>query len=165
MRLIQVESIGGKIYVFVYVDDYSRFSWVMFIREKSNTFEVFKDLCQLLQREKRVWDDEIRSDHGIDFENYKFFEYYASEGISHEFSVSITPQKMGWWKGRIKLFKNVKETLTNELCKKNCHFERNKVCELVPRHEDVNVIDTKWIYSNRNKVLLLKSISLFMKIN
>lgn len=28
-------------------------------------------------------------------------------------------------------------------------FIRNKVCELVPRHEDVNFICTKWIYKNK----------------
>lgn len=45
MRPMQVESLGGKRYVFVRVDDFSRYTWVNFIREKSDTFDVFKDLC------------------------------------------------------------------------------------------------------------------------
>jgi len=52
---MQVESIGGKRYVLVVVDDFSRFTWVNFIRENSDTFDVFKDLCTQLQREKRLW--------------------------------------------------------------------------------------------------------------
>ena len=48
MGPMQVESIGGKIYAFVVVDDLSRFTWVNFIREKSDTFDVFKDLCTQL---------------------------------------------------------------------------------------------------------------------
>jgi hypothetical protein len=44
MGPMQVESIGGKRYAFVVVDDFSRFTWVNFIREKSGTFDVFKDL-------------------------------------------------------------------------------------------------------------------------
>jgi len=51
---MKVESIGGKRYAFVVVDDLSRFTWVNFIRENSDTFDVFKDLCTQLQREKIV---------------------------------------------------------------------------------------------------------------
>ena len=45
MGPMQVESLGGKRYVFVCVDDFSRFTWINFIREKSDTFDVFRDLC------------------------------------------------------------------------------------------------------------------------
>ena len=42
MGPMQVESLGGKRYAFVCVDDFSRFTWISFIREKSDTFDVFK---------------------------------------------------------------------------------------------------------------------------
>jgi hypothetical protein len=45
MGPMQVENIGGKRYAYVVVDDFSRYTWVKFIREKSETFDVFKDLC------------------------------------------------------------------------------------------------------------------------
>nr|ABN06155.1 Polynucleotidyl transferase, Ribonuclease H fold [Medicago truncatula] len=85
MGPMQVESIGGKMYVFEVVDDFSRFTWVNFIREKSYTFEVFKDLCTQLQREKDSAIVRIRNYHGTEFENSKFNEYCSSEGIKHEF--------------------------------------------------------------------------------
>ena len=44
MGPMQVENLGGKRYVFVSVDDYSRFSWASFLREKSNAFTAFKIL-------------------------------------------------------------------------------------------------------------------------
>ena len=44
MGFMQVESFGGKRYVYVVVDDFFRFIWVNFIREKSDIFEVFKEL-------------------------------------------------------------------------------------------------------------------------
>jgi hypothetical protein len=50
MGSMQVESIGGKRYAFVVVNDFSRFTWENFIREKSDTFDVFKDLCTQLHR-------------------------------------------------------------------------------------------------------------------
>ena len=95
MGPMQVESIGGKRYVLVVVDDFSRFTWVNFIREKSDTFDVFKELCTQLQREKGCGIVRIRSDHGTEFENSRFSEFCAEEGIKHEFSSPITPQQNG----------------------------------------------------------------------
>jgi len=53
MGPMQVESLGGKRYAFVMVDDYSWFTWIIFIKGKSDTFEEFKDIGHKLQREKR----------------------------------------------------------------------------------------------------------------
>ncbi|KAK2435458.1 hypothetical protein QL285_020513 [Trifolium repens] len=95
MGPMQVESLGGKRYAFVVVDDFSRYTWVNFIREKSNTFDIFKTLSTQVQREKNCGIVRIRSDHGREFENERFSEYCASEGIKHEFSSPITPQQNG----------------------------------------------------------------------
>ncbi|CAJ2662295.1 unnamed protein product [Trifolium pratense] len=95
MGPIQVESLGGKKYVLVVVDDFSRYTWVNFIREKSETFEEFKNLCLQLQKEKDCGIVRIRSDHGKEFENSKFADFCAAEGITHEFSSPITPQQNG----------------------------------------------------------------------
>jgi transposase InsO family protein len=92
MGPMQVESLGGKKYAYVVVDDYTRYTWVNFIREKSDTFEVFKDLYTQLQRKKDTVIVRIRSDHGREFENARFSEFCSSEGIKHEFSSPITPQ-------------------------------------------------------------------------
>lgn len=48
-----------------------------------------------LQTEKDSAIVRIRSDHGTEFENVKFNEYCAGEGIKHEFSSPITPQQNG----------------------------------------------------------------------
>jgi transposase InsO family protein len=37
----QVCSMGGKLYVLVIVDDYSRYSWVFFLESKDEVFEHF----------------------------------------------------------------------------------------------------------------------------
>lgn len=61
------------------------------LEEKSDTFDVFKEKCQQLQREKGSGIVRIRNDHGKEFENSKFYEFCSSKGIGHEFSVPITP--------------------------------------------------------------------------
>ncbi|XP_070007824.1 uncharacterized protein [Nicotiana sylvestris] len=42
---MRVQSRGGKRYIFVIVDDYSRFTWTLFLRTKDETFEVYP-LCR-----------------------------------------------------------------------------------------------------------------------
>jgi transposase InsO family protein len=95
MGPMQVESLNGKRYVLVCVDDYSRYTWVIFIREKSDAFDVFKELCYLIEKEQGSGVIRIRSDHGKEFENSKFSEFCATKGIEQEFSAPITPQQNG----------------------------------------------------------------------
>ena len=52
MGPMQIESLGEKKYVFVVVDDYSRFTWVQFLKGKSDTVQICISLCLNLQREK-----------------------------------------------------------------------------------------------------------------
>ncbi|KAK2367599.1 hypothetical protein QL285_080866 [Trifolium repens] len=94
MAPMQVESLGGIRYAFVVVDDFSRYTWISFLKEKSDTFEEFKDLCIRLQREKDSSIIRIRSDHGKEFQNSRFAEF-CSTRIAHEFSSPITPQQNG----------------------------------------------------------------------
>ena len=95
MGPMQVESLGGKRYVFVCVDDYLRFSWVSFLREKSDTFNAFKILFLKLMHEKNRQHKKairIMSDHGKEFENSHFTKLCNKHGIDHEFFAPKTPQ-------------------------------------------------------------------------
>jgi hypothetical protein len=47
----QVRSMGGKWYVLVIVDDYSRYSWVFFLESKDEVFEHFLSLALRLNNE------------------------------------------------------------------------------------------------------------------
>ena len=42
-------SLGGKKYAFVIVDDFSRFTWVLFLRSKDEAFNEFQDLISTLK--------------------------------------------------------------------------------------------------------------------
>ncbi|GKE59811.1 retrovirus-related pol polyprotein from transposon TNT 1-94, partial [Tanacetum coccineum] len=47
---MRVESINGKKYVLVIVDDYSRYTWTHFLRSKDETPGVLIDFLTLVQR-------------------------------------------------------------------------------------------------------------------
>lgn len=86
----RTKSLGGKRYFMVMVDDFYRYTWVSFLREKSDAFEEFKNVCMRLQTEKELSIKKIRSDHGGEFENNKFSNFCNERGIKHEFSTPKT---------------------------------------------------------------------------
>ena len=73
MGPMRIESLGGKKYILVMVDDYSRYAWVAFQRDKSETFINFKDIGLKIQNEKGYPIERIRSDKGREFDNSDFF--------------------------------------------------------------------------------------------
>ena len=76
------------------VDDFFRFTWIDFLREKSKTFDIFKKLCKRLKNKKDVNIEKIiriRSDRGKKFKNDIFSDYCNKHGIAHEFSAPKTP--------------------------------------------------------------------------
>ncbi|XP_024200303.1 uncharacterized protein LOC112203592 [Rosa chinensis] len=94
----QTESIGGKKYILVIVDDFSRYTWVNFLRDKAETFESFRGLNQRIKIEKQSTNMclvRVRSDNGTEFKNTAFANYFHELGVSHEFSAPITPQQNG----------------------------------------------------------------------
>jgi hypothetical protein len=91
----RTSSLDGKKYILVIVDDYSRYTWVLLIREKSDAFEAAQQLFNKIQIEQNSHIMRIRSDHGKEFENARFEEYCHSYGIQQEFSSPITPQQNG----------------------------------------------------------------------
>ncbi|KAA0038179.1 gag-proteinase polyprotein [Cucumis melo var. makuwa] len=88
---MQTESLGGKKYVFVDVDDFSRFTSVRFLKGKSDTAKSCISLCLNLQCEKGKKISRIRSDHGKEFENEDLNNFGESKGIHYEFSAPRTP--------------------------------------------------------------------------
>ncbi|GJR97947.1 retrovirus-related pol polyprotein from transposon TNT 1-94 [Tanacetum coccineum] len=67
-----VASINGKRYILVIVDDYSKYTWTLFLRSKDETPEVLKDFLTMIQRNLQ-----------------------ALEGIEHQTSTPRTPEQNG----------------------------------------------------------------------
>jgi transposase InsO family protein len=81
--------VGGKWYVFVVVDDYSRYVWVFFLKEKGEMFGFVRDLVLRLKNERHG--DAIRalrSDNGSEFRNSRFKTFCHDLGLEHQFQNS-----------------------------------------------------------------------------
>jgi hypothetical protein len=65
----RTSSLGGKRYILVIVDDFSRYTWAIPIWEKSDAFDTAQQLFKKIQVELNCQIVRIRSDHGREFEN------------------------------------------------------------------------------------------------
>jgi transposase InsO family protein len=85
-------SIDGNKYGLVIVDDYSHFTWVFFLHDKSETQAVLKKFLKRAQNEFDGKIKKIRSDNGTKFKNTQVEDYLDEEGIKQEFSPPYTQQ-------------------------------------------------------------------------
>nr|GEW63110.1 hypothetical protein [Tanacetum cinerariifolium] len=90
---MRIAIINGKRYVLVIVDDYSRYTWVHFLRSKDEAPKVIvtflKRITVLLQSPVII----IRTDNGTEFKNQVLKEYFDTVGISHQMSYVRTSQQ------------------------------------------------------------------------
>ena len=68
----RIASLAGNLYALVIVDDYSRYTWTLFLANKNYAYKAFKKLAKVLQNENRCCVKSIRSDHGGEVQNAKF---------------------------------------------------------------------------------------------
>nr|GEY52865.1 putative ribonuclease H-like domain-containing protein [Tanacetum cinerariifolium] len=92
---MRVESVNGKKYILVIVDDYSRFTWAKCLRSKDETPVFIIKFLKMIQVRLKVPVRRIRTDNETEFVNQTLREYYKEVGISHETSVAHSPQQNG----------------------------------------------------------------------
>jgi hypothetical protein len=73
---IAYHSIGGSKYGLVIVDDFSRFTWVFFFQDKSETQGNLKCFLRRAQNEFELRVKKIRNDNGSEFKNLQVEEYH-----------------------------------------------------------------------------------------
>jgi hypothetical protein len=91
----QYTSIGGNKYGFVIVYDYTRYTWVFFLVDKSDVFATFKSFVKGIHNEFETTIKRVRSDNGSEFKNTRIDELCDNVGLRHQFSAKYTPQSNG----------------------------------------------------------------------
>jgi IS30 family transposase len=94
--LVSYLSIEGSKHGLVIVDNYSRFTWILFLQDRSKTQGTLKCFLRKTQNEFELNVKKIRSDNGYEFKKLSGSEEYLElEGIKHEFSAPYTLQQNG----------------------------------------------------------------------
>ncbi|GJZ12618.1 retrovirus-related pol polyprotein from transposon TNT 1-94 [Tanacetum coccineum] len=108
-----VRSYGGNRYTLVIVDDYSRYTWTRFLKDKTEAFDQFKIFSRKIQNQLGCSIVSIRTDHGREFDNeVQFGEFCNANGITHNFSAPRTPQSNGVVKRKNRTLQEMSRTIT-----------------------------------------------------
>ena len=92
---MQNQSIGGSKYFMRFIDDYSRFVHVYFIKNKSDVFSVFQEYQALVTNQTGQTIGTLQSHHGGEYISEQLEQYLRSEGIRHELTVCYAHQQNG----------------------------------------------------------------------
>nr|GEX64042.1 retrovirus-related Pol polyprotein from transposon TNT 1-94 [Tanacetum cinerariifolium] len=112
---MRVESVNGKKYILVIVDDYSRFTWVKFLRSKDEAPDCIIKFLKMIQVRLKVPVHRIQTDNKTEFVNQTLRKYYEEVGISNETSVARSPQQNGIVERRNRTLIEATRTILDEL--------------------------------------------------
>nr|GEX82791.1 hypothetical protein [Tanacetum cinerariifolium] len=92
---MRVESINGKRYVLVVVDDYSLYTWVFFHHSKDEASDLIISFIKKTQVNLQLQVQRVRTDNGTEFKNKTLAKFFDEVGITQQFYVARTPQQNG----------------------------------------------------------------------
>ncbi|GJR69705.1 retrovirus-related pol polyprotein from transposon TNT 1-94 [Tanacetum coccineum] len=90
---MRIQSINGRKYIVVIINDYTWFTWVKFLQSKDEVLEFMIKFLKMIQVHLNATVRNIRTDNGTVFVNQTLRAYYKDVGISHQTSVARSPQQ------------------------------------------------------------------------
>jgi hypothetical protein len=108
------EGTGRDNYFMLIIDDYSRLTWVAFLKEKAEAFEKFKIFKALTENQigKRL--KEIRLARGGEFMSSDFKEFCDKYGIKREYTIPRNPQQNGVVERQNRTMQQMARSMMNE---------------------------------------------------
>jgi hypothetical protein len=88
-------SFFGCNYFLTFIDEFSRCTWVYFLKIKSKVFFTFLSYKALVEKKSEHQIQRLRMDNGGEYVNYNFTSYYTTQGIQMQHIVPYTPQQNG----------------------------------------------------------------------
>jgi len=92
---MRTESQGGARYFVTFIDDYTRWCEVYFMRNKSDVTGKFKEYIKFAERYTGRKIKAIQSDNGKEYCNSTMDALFKEHGIRHRLTVPHTPQQNG----------------------------------------------------------------------
>nr|GEW09685.1 hypothetical protein [Tanacetum cinerariifolium] len=88
-----VSSLNHKWYCLVVTDDFSRFTWIFFLRTKDETSSILRNFITEIENLKDLKVKIIRYDNRGEFKTQEMNKFCTKKGIRREFSNATTPQQ------------------------------------------------------------------------
>jgi transposase InsO family protein len=85
-------SLNGCLYYAIFIDDFSRKSWIYFLKAKNETFSKFLEFKELIENQTGKHICAMRTDNGGEFESHQFDDFCKEVGIKRQLIVPYNPQ-------------------------------------------------------------------------
>jgi transposase InsO family protein len=92
---MEEKSLGGKRYFVIFKDDYSKYTYVYFMNQKSEVKDKLELFLNTIKNQLDIKVNTLRSDCGLEYKNTEIKAIFDKLGIKHETSVPYTPQQNG----------------------------------------------------------------------
>ena len=92
---MSVQARGGYEYFVTFTDDYSRYGFVYLMRQKSKTYDKFREYKAETENQLGVHIKQLRSNRGGEYLSREFKFYLTQEGIVSQLLAPGTPQQNG----------------------------------------------------------------------
>jgi transposase InsO family protein len=86
-----------------FIDDYSRKTWVYFLKSKYEVFGKFKEFKALIENLSERKIEILRSDNGGEYTSKEFVSFCKNVGIKKELTTPYNPQQNGLAEERTEL--------------------------------------------------------------
>ena len=90
-------------YIITFINDFSKYTTIYFLKNKSDTFEKFQDFLKEVENQFSRKIKRIRSDRDCGYESSAFNTFVQSLGIIHETTAPYSHASMVWLKEKIEL--------------------------------------------------------------
>ncbi|RVW55367.1 Retrovirus-related Pol polyprotein from transposon TNT 1-94 [Vitis vinifera] len=93
--LMSTPSQGNNKYFVLFIDDFTRMTWVFFMKQKSEVFSIFKKFKSFVEKQSGCYIKTLRSDRGMEYTSSQFGNFCEDEGVERQLTVAYTPQQNG----------------------------------------------------------------------
>ena len=92
---MKTTSLNGSKYFILFIDDFTRMTWVYFLKQKSEVFSIFKKFKALVEAQSGCFLKKLRTDNGKEYTSAEFNVFCDDLGVEHQLAVRYSPQQNG----------------------------------------------------------------------
>lgn len=92
---MSISSLSGARYYVEFIDDYSHWCVVRFLRSKAEVFDATVNFLNMVENQKGVRVKMLQSDNGSEYLSHEFDEFRKKKGITRRLTVPYNPEQNG----------------------------------------------------------------------
>ena len=86
-------SLSKAKYVLTFIDDFSQYTFVYFLKQKSKVFEYFQEFKAFAEKQTGKFIKVLHTDNEGEYVNQRFEQFCISKGIDLQHTVPYSPQQ------------------------------------------------------------------------